>query len=1217
MGHLPITMTWFGPPFDGLNIGDSVSETFNVSSIDGTPATVQITINGTDDAPVITSNGGGINATIAVDEGSTAVTTVTSTDVDNTSAELSYSIVGGDDSAQFDLDASTGVLSFTVAPDYEIPADADGDNEYHVDVQVDDGVGGIDTQSITVVVQDVDENGPVIADTTLTLAENSANGTNVFNVDDSVTGIDQDPDGDAISYTITGGNALGAFAIDSTTGQITVASSAPLDAETNPTFTLTVEANAAGSTNTGQITINLVDVDESAAVVTGSFTGNVDEADPGDVSTTTGTLAISDADVDDSPEFVDAASAPGSNGYGSFVLSAGTWTYTLNQNAVQNLDAGDSVVDSITYAATDGSSQTVSVTISGTNDAPILSGGSSASFAVIEGTTSVASFSASDVDANDTRTFEISGTDASRFDMNGSNLVFNNAPDFENPSDANADNTYELIVTTIDSQGASDSQSVTVVVTDADENVAPIANDDAADVDAGNSVEVDVLSNDDDPDGDPLIVLSATADHGSTTITDAGAVNYTPDDGFSGVDSVTYTISDGRGGTDTARITVTVVPVNTPPTAINDLITIEEDSNNNSIDVLANDDDADGDLLQIVGAEAQNGTVTISDDGRLLYTPDADFHGVDTITYEIADGNDGSDAAIVEVTVTPVNVAPIAADDIATVDQDSSNNLINVLSNDVDADGDLLDIVAASANNGTVSINAAGSISYTPNPDYNGADVISYTVSDVEGETATANVTVTVVNAAPDAQDDAAIVEEDSITNTIEVLGNDSDREADQLTILSAAAEHGDVSINDDGSLSYSPETNYSGPETITYTIGDGQGGEDSAQVLITVTPSNDAPEAQNDVFSTIEDTPLTISVTDLLNNDEDIDGDNLNVDVGPPANGTVDVNGDGTFTYTPSLNFVGEDSFVYTVSDSEGATDTATVFVNVVDDGIQEVDLSLAISVNNATPNVGESVTVSIVVTNDGPDTATNVVVTNILQTGLDFVDGDSTVGSFDAGSNDWLVGELGAGESETLELRLSVTLAQTFVNVAEVIAVDQIDNDSIPGNDDVNEDDRVSVVIQGQPIVVDSGPGTGPSEPPLVDDDVLTDPATDPSPIVGGGDSTPGTGGSTPGTTTSVDLTPTIPDTPPVTNIFNDADEVDPLLNPITLSGNLSDQTVTEGIMEFVISDGEFTHTEDTPLEFEALLPSGQPFCQILWTSMKRLGHSSLMRMQPMIPM
>ena len=715
-------------------------------------ATVTGDVLAVNDPPEITSDGGGSSATVNVDEGTSIVTTVAASDIDTPQGNLSYSIVGGDDSTAFNLDSSTGLLTFKVAPDFETPADTDGDNEYHVTVRVDDGAGGTDTQTITVAVAERDDNTPLIDDTTVVLSENTGTGTTVYNVNDAVTGTDADPDGDAITYSITGGNGLGAFAIDPATGEITVASSTPLDAETNPNFALTVQASAGGSSDTAVVTIGLSDVEEHAPVVSGTFTGGVTEGDAGDVETVSGSLSIADADVDDSPVFNDMGSTRGDNNLGEFVLAGGTWTYALDQSAVQDLDEGDPVTDTITYTATDGTSQQITVTITGTNDAPVIAGGASQSVTVSEGTSAVASISTSDVDADDTRSFSLSGTDAGDFSIDGSgNLIFAVAPDFESPVDADTDNVYSVTVTVTDSEGATDTQDITVTVSNVDEGGPTAVADSDTATEGGIDATGNVLGNDTASDT-PMTVTAATDDDGDTIAiggaftTDAGgSLTLDTDGGYSytppplssvpegGLTEVfNYTVSDADGDTSTSTLTIVVTGVNESPIAIDDSLGNLAEDTSASVDVIAGagaDSDPDGDSLVVSFVDGQavtaggpavsvaNGSVALLADGQTLsFTPDGDYSGGVSFDYTVSDGT-LTYTATVSGTVDSVN-DPAAVSSIS-ISLDESDSLLSSGGTLTSADVDNADntFVASSTAGaiGTFSIDAAGVWSFTAN----------------------------------------------------------------------------------------------------------------------------------------------------------------------------------------------------------------------------------------------------------------------------------------------------------------------------------------------------------------------------------------------------------------------------------------------------------------------------------------------------------------------
>lgn len=284
-------------------------------------------------------------------------------------------------------------------------------------------------------------------------------------------------------------------------------------------------------------------------------------------------------------------------------------------------------------------------------------------------------------------------------------------------------------------------------------NRAPDAVDDTVNADEdGGPIPVPVLGNDVDPDGDPLVVASATdAAHGTVVVASGGSgVSYAPEVDFSGTDSFTYTVSDGRGGTDTATVTVVVEPSNDDPEPADDEVGVTEDVAT-IVDVLANDVDPDGGELTVTAVEEpDHGTATIRPGEGVRYEPDPDFNGTDGFEYTVSDGQGGTELGEVTVVVAPVNDPPRAASDVVTVSQ-GSNVTADVLANDVAGPADeaaqtLAVTAVGPAAHGSAEIVSsgpgAGSVRYTPGPAYVGSDSFSYTISD---GSATATGTVNVV----------------------------------------------------------------------------------------------------------------------------------------------------------------------------------------------------------------------------------------------------------------------------------------------------------------------------------------------------------------------------------------------------------------------------------------------------------------------------------------
>lgn len=185
-------------------------------------------------------------------------------------------------------------------------------------------------------------------------------------------------------------------------------------------------------------------------------------------------------------------------------------------------------------------------------------------------------------------------------------------------------------------------------------------------------------------------------------------------------------------------------------------------------------------------------------------------------------------------------------------------------------------------------------------------------------------------NDAPVAEDDVLEIDEDT-SGTVDVLGNDSDSDGDTLTVTMATCPAGPVVINDDGTLTFTPDADFNGETTITYTVDDGNGGTDTGTVNVTVNPVNDAPVANDDTADTTGTDPVVIPV---LDNDTDVDGDTLSVTDASSDDGTVTINDDGTITFVANDGFTGDATITYTVSDPDGLTDEGSVTVTVGDGG-------------------------------------------------------------------------------------------------------------------------------------------------------------------------------------------------------------------------------------------------------------------------------------------
>lgn len=653
-----------------------------------------------------------------------------------------------------------------------------------------------------------------------------------------------------------------------------------------------------------------------------------------------------DSDVDGDALTVVSNTQPAN---GSVTLNSdGSFDYTPNENF--------NGIDSFEYTISDGNggtdTATVTIDVSPVNDAPDAVDDNAG------------------VNEDDSVDIPVLGNDV---DPDGDDLSVDSVSDpADGTTEINTDGSVKytpdadfcgqdsFTYTISDGNGGSDTATVTVNV--ACVNDAPVANDDTADTDEDIPVDIPVLDNDSDIDGDELSVGSVSDPaNGTATINQDGTVKYTPDPDFNGEDTFTYTACDADGLCDEATVTVIIGALNDPPVANDDSVSTPEDTAV-TIDAVANDSDVDGNLVPgsaVVVIEPANGTVINNGDGTFSYTPDENFNGSDSFTYEVCDSDGLCDSAIVNIDVTPVNDAPLANDDSynATEDTPLTIDAPGILVNDSDVDGDALTVVSSTdPANGTLTQNADGSFTYTPDADFCGLDSYEYTISDGNGGSDTAKVTIDVacVNDAPVAVDDTGSTNADAVLNVplAGILANDSDVDGDALVVSAVNGNDAIIgqqimldsgallTVNADGSYSLDPNGQYdhlgvgeTATESYEYTISDGNGGEDTATVTITIIGVNDAPVAVDDAYEGKQDTTLVIDAPGVLGNDSDIDGDAIFVDsfdAGSQFGGSVSVNPDGSFSYTPAPGFAGYDSFTYTISDGHGGFDTATVTITI-----------------------------------------------------------------------------------------------------------------------------------------------------------------------------------------------------------------------------------------------------------------------------------------------
>ncbi|MFI8380007.1 Ig-like domain-containing protein, partial [Leeuwenhoekiella sp. NPDC079379] len=490
------------------------------------------------------------------------------------------------------------------------------------------------------------------------------------------------------------------------------------------------------------------------------------------------------------------------------------------------------------------------------------------------------------------------------------------APDFA------GDETFTYTVT--DVNGTTETVSVTITVADVVDIIADTDNtlEDTA-------VTTAVLDNDTFQGTygtDYTITATTDPTNGTITLNTDGTITYLPNPDFNGTDSYTYSVTDVNGAVSTETISITITPV----------VDIVADADTTLEDTTVTTAVLDNDTFQgtygtdytiTATTDPANGTITLNADGTITYLPNPDFNGADSYTYSVTDVNGAVSTETVSITITPV--VDIVADADTTLEDTAVTTA--VLDNDTfqgTYGTDYTITATTDPANGTITLNADGTITYLPNPDFNGTDSYTYSVTDVNGAVSTETVSITITPVVDIVADADTTLEDTAVTTA--VLDNDTFQGTygtDYTITATTGPTNGTITLNTDGTITYLPNPDFNGTDSYTYSVTDVNGAVSTERVSITITPVVDIVA---DADTTLEDTAVTTAVLDNDTFQGTYGTDYTITATTDPTNGTITLNTDGTITYLPNPDFNGADSYTYSVTDVNGAVSTETVSITV-----------------------------------------------------------------------------------------------------------------------------------------------------------------------------------------------------------------------------------------------------------------------------------------------
>nr|WP_321446198.1 Ig-like domain-containing protein [uncultured Cohaesibacter sp.] len=933
--------------------------TLTVTADDGHGGTFDqdITINVADVNEAVTANDGAetTSENVSLDG------TVTASDLDGDA--ISYSLDGQPAQGTVTLNAD-GSYSFAPGTDFDDLAVGES-RTVSFDFTADDGKGSTDTGTVTIEVTGTND-----APTAIDLTANSINENDSGAVIGTLSTTDIDTS-DTHTYTVSDDRFE---AVDDGTGTMVLKlkDGQSLDHESEPTVTLTVTADDGhGGTFDQDITINVADVNEAVTANDGAETTSENVS-------LDGTVTASDLDGDAISYSLDGQPTEGTvtlNADGSYSFAPGT--------DFDDLAVGESRTVSFDFTADDGKGSTdtgtVTIEVTGTNDAPTAIDLTANSINENDGGAVIGTLSTTDIDTSDTHTYTVSDDRFEAVD-DGTGTMVLKLKDGQS-LDHESEPTVTLTVTADDGHGGTFDQDITINV--ADVNEAVTANDGAETT--SENVSLDGMVTASDLDGDAISYsLDGQPTEGTVTLNADGSYSFAPgtdfDDlavGESRTVSFDFTADDGKGSTDTGTVTIEVTGTNDAPTAI-DLTanSINENDGGAVIGTLSTTDIDTSDTHTYTVSDDRfeavddgTGTMVLKlKDGQSL---DHESEPTVTLTVTADDGHGGTFDQDITINVADVNEAVTANDGAETTSENVSLDGM-VTASDLDGDAISYSLDGQPAQ-GTVTLNADGSYSFAPGTDFDDLAVgesrtvsFDFTADDGKGSTDTGTVTIEVTgtNDAPTAIDLTAnsINENDggAVIGTLSTTDIDTS-DTHTYTVSDDRFEAVDdgtgtmvLKLKDGQSLDHESEPTV----TLTVTADDGHGGTFDQDITINVADVNEAVTANDGAETTSENVSLDGTVTA-----SDLDGDAISYSLdGQPTEGTVTLNADGSYSFAPGTDFddlaVGESrtvSFDFTADDGKGSTDTGTVTIEVT--GTNDAPTAIDLTANSINENDGGAV--------------------------------------------------------------------------------------------------------------------------------------------------------------------------------------------------------------------------------------------------------------------